>query len=384
MGFTSQDDLINQISVNGKYLRRDGSKQITPASTATACWRSLMNMAGNPPAMVNSGVTRVWKNCDEFSGDGITSFGIQNGGGVLNATKHILNVGMNIVAAAGGPWQAKLVDLQGYYPLTGVNVTDTNSRALINSNTVTFSSSSGLLGTYTDDFASGTKVRFTTSGALPTGLALATDYWITRITSTTCKFSTSYANYVAGTFIAYTDAGSPTTTMTIRMPRYTLGAGCQAAFVVTTAPTGGGPNMTASSYTNSAGGTGRAFPSTPSFGAAADAYAGRIPHSGLVSGRFGPFLPLQGSDAGVASIESFTLSGGTAYTGSGVLALCIMRPLLDLSVPITGMYSERDLVNQLPSLPQVMDGACLTWLIGSAGATTNLAPVTFAIDFGWG
>jgi hypothetical protein len=384
MGFTSQDDLINQITVNGKYLRRDGSKQINPASTATACWRSLMSMAGNPPAMVNSGTTLVWKNCDEFSGDGITSFGIQKGGGVLNATKHIINVGMNIVAAAGGPWQAKLVDLQGYYPLTGTDVTGTGSRALVNSNTVTFTSSGGLLGTCANNWASGTKVRFTTAGVLPTGIAAATDYWLTNISATTVKFSTSYADYVAGTFIAFTDAGTPVNTMTIRMPRYTLGAGCQAAFVVTTQPTAGGPTISASSYTNSAGTAARAFSGSPTFGATADAYAGRIPHSGLVAGRFGPFLPLQGSDAGVASIESFTLSAGTAYTGSGVLALCIMRPLLDLSIPITGMYSERDLVNQLPSMPQVQDGACLTWLIGSAGATTSLAPVTFTLDFGWG
>jgi hypothetical protein len=384
MGWTSQDDLINQITVNGKYLRRDGSKQITPASTATACWRSLMSMAGNPPAMVNSGTTLVWKSCDEFSGDGINNFGIQHGGGILSATKHIINVGFNIIAAAGGPWQAKLVDLQGYYPLTGTDVTGTGARTFVNSNTVTFTSSSGLLGTCANNWASGTKVQFTTAGVLPTGIALATDYWLTNFSTTTVKFSTSYANYVAGTYVAFTDAGTPANTMTIRMPRYTLGAGCQVGIVATTQPTAGGPNIVTTSYTNSAGTAARAFQGTPSCGATADAYAGRIIHSGLVSGRFGPFLPLQGSDAGVASIQNFTLSGGTAYTGSGVLAVCIMRPLLDLSIPITGMFSERDLVNQLPSFPQVMDGACLAWLIGSAGATTNLAPVVFNLDFGWG
>ena len=216
MGFTSQDDLITQITA-GKYLRREGSKLITPADTAGG-WRCLMGMAGNPVASTFPGTTLLWQNCDENVGDGTNIFGINNGGAVSPATKHIINVGALLVAAAGAPWQAKLVDLQGYYRLSGTDVTGTGSRTLINSNTVTFSSSSGLLATFTNDFASGTKVRFTTSGALPTGLAINTDYWLVRVSATTARIATSYANYVAGTVIAFTDAGTPTTTMTIQMP----------------------------------------------------------------------------------------------------------------------------------------------------------------------
>lgn len=383
MGFSSQDDLLNQISTNGKYLRRDGTKLTAPVHTAGG-WHSLFGMAGNPPASTFPGTTLLWRNCDEFTGDGTNVAGILNAGAVASATKHILNAGANVVAAAGAPWQLKLVDLQGYYLLSGTDVTGTSGRTLINSNTFTASSSSGLLLTYANDFASGTKVRFTTTTTLPTGLALNTDYWLVRVSATTARVATSYANYVAGTVVAYTDGGSGTHTMTIQMPRYASGAGCQAAFVVATQPTAGGPNLSASSYTNAAGTGSRAFQGTPSMGATADAYAGRIIHSGNATGRYGPFLPLQGGDTGVASIQSFTFSGGTAYTGTGVLALSIMRPLLDLPVPVSGMWSERDLVNQLPSIPQVMDGACLTWLLFGAGATTTASPVSFALDFGWG
>jgi hypothetical protein len=383
MGFTSQDDLLTQLTA-GKYLRRDGSKLTSPAHTAGG-WHSLFSMAGNPPASTHPGTTLVWKNCDEFSGEGTNIAGIQNAGAMAGAaTKHILNVGANIVAAAGAPWQLKLVDLQGYYLLTGTDVTGTGSRALVNANTFTASSSGGLLLTATNDFSSGTKVRFTTTTTLPTGLALATDYWLTRVSATTYRVSTSYANYVAGTVIAFTDAGTGTHTMTIQMPRYAGGLGCQAAFVVQTQPTAGGPNLTASSYTNPAGTAGRAFQGSPSMGATADAYAGRILHSGNAAGRYGPFLPLQAGDTGVASVQSFTWSGGTAYTGTGVVALSIMRPLLDIPVPVSGMWSERDLVNQLPSLPKVENGACLTWLLFGAGATTNNSPVNFALDLGWG
>jgi hypothetical protein len=292
-------------------------------------------------------------------------------------------VGASIVAAAGAPWQLKLVDLQGYYRLATTDVTGTGSRTLINTNTFTASSSSGLLLTFTNDFASGTKVRFTTTTTLPTGLALATDYWLVRVSATTARVATSYANYVAGTVVAYTDAGTGTHTLTIQM-RYANGVGCQAAFVVGTQPTAGGPNLTASSYTNSALTAGRAFTGSPTMGATADAYAGRVLHSGNAAGRYGPFLPLAGGDTGIASIQSFTWSGGTAYTGSGVVALCIMRPLLDISIPVTGMWSERDLVNQLPSLPKVEDGACLVWMLFGTGATTTASPITSAIDFGWG
>lgn len=384
MGFSSHDDLINKISTLGQYLRRDGSKLTSPVATAGG-WHNTISYAGNPVATTAAGTSLLWKNCDEFTGEGTNMIGIQNGGAVgPSSTKHVLNVGVNIVAAAGAPWQAKLVDLQGFYYLSGADVTGTGSRTLINANTFTASSSSGLLLTYTNDFISGTKVRFTTTTTLPTGLSLNTDYWLVRVTSTTARVATSYANYVAGTVIAFTDAGTGTHTLTIQMPRYAFGVGCQAFWSVITAPTGGGPTLSASSYTNSTPTAGRAFTGSVVMNAAANAYASRIIHSGNAAGNYGPFLPLAGSDTGVASIQSFTFSAGTAYTGSGVLALCIARPILDISIPVTGMWSERDLVNQLPSLPQIQDGACLVWLLFGTGATTNASPINFAIDFAFG
>ncbi len=383
MGFSSHDDLINKISNLGQYLRRDGSKLASPVATAGG-WHNTMRYAGNPVTMTVAGTSLLWRNCDEFSGDGTDLIGINHGGPVSPDTKHIINVGISAVAAAGAPWQAKLVDLQGFYYLSGTDVTGVGSRVLINTNTFTASSSSGLLLTYTNDFVSGTKVQFTTSNTLPTGLSLATDYWLVRASSTTCRVATSYANYIAGTVIAYTDGGTGTHTLTIQMPRYANGVGCQAFFTTLTLPTAGGPTLSASSYTNSTPTGSRSFTGSTVMNATANAYIGRIIHSGNAAGNYGAFLPLAGADTGIAKVDSFTLSGGTAYTGSGVLALCIARPLLDISIPITGMFSERDLVNQLPSLPQVQDGACLVWLIFGTGATTNNSPITFALDFAWG
>jgi hypothetical protein len=162
------------------------------------------------------------------------------------------------------------------------------------------------------------------------------------------------------------------------------GAGVEAMFVVQTAPTGGGPNLSASSYTNQAGTAARAFSGSPTMGAAADAYAARVIHSGNAAGRFGPFLPRQGSDTGIRKVDSFTFSGGTAYTGSGVLALCLARPLAYVPIPATGVFTERDLRQQLPSLPRIYDGACLQWMLFGTGATTTNSPFNAYLNVGWG
>lgn len=382
MGFSSYDDLINEVSVNGKYLRADNSKITSPVHTAGG-WHCLVGAAGNPNAGTFPGTDLLWANCTETSGDGTTVIGIQNNGNVASDTKHVLNVGASLVAAAGAPWQAKLVDLQGYYRLSTTNVTGTGSRVLINTNTFTADAGTNLL-TYTNDFKTFTKVRFTTSGTLPAGLSLATDYWLIRASSTTASVAASLSDAIAGTAIDITDAGSGTHTLTIQMPRYQDGVGCEAFFVSVTQPTAGGPNLTASAYTSTNNGGSRAFQGTPTMGATADAYATRILHSGNAAGRYGAFLPKQGSDTGIARIDSFTWSAGTAYTGSGVVALCIAKPLLDIAIPVTGMYSERDLVNQLFSMPQVKDGACLVWLLFGTGATTANSPFNTTIDFGWG
>jgi hypothetical protein len=255
----------------------------------------------------------------------------------------------------------------------------------VNSETFVASNSGGnLLVTYAQDWKKYTKVRFTTTDTLPTGLALGTDYILVRQSASTAFVSTSYANALAGTYIAWTDAGTGTHTLTIQMPRYANGIGCQAFFAVQTQPTAGGPTLSASNYSNTTPSTGRAFQGSVVMGATANATVTRIIHSGNAAGNYGPFLPLQGGDQGISSVNSFTWSGGTAYTGSGVIALCIVRPLADIAIPVTGMWCERDLRNQLPSLPKIEDGACLAWMMFATAATSNNSPFNSSLDFAWG
>jgi hypothetical protein len=54
-------------------------------------------------------------------------------------------------------------------------------------------------------------------------------------------------------------------------------------------------------------------------------------------------------------------------------------PLLALNTP-----SERDYVYQLPSLPQIKDGACLGFLVNAGGAMITSAKLTGLMDVAWG
>lgn len=55
--------------------------------------------------------------------------------------------------------------------------------------------------------------QLTSSGTLPTGLALATDYWIIKIDANTHYFASSLANAFAGTFVTISGTGSGTHTI---------------------------------------------------------------------------------------------------------------------------------------------------------------------------
>lgn len=61
----------------------------------------------------------------------------------------------------------------------------------------------------------GTKVTLTTSGVLPTGLAVLTDYYVIAASANTIKLATSQANALAGTAIDISGAGSGSSTVVI-------------------------------------------------------------------------------------------------------------------------------------------------------------------------
>jgi hypothetical protein len=169
---------------------------------------------------------------------------------------------------------------------------------------------------------------------------------------------------------------------TVTLPRYTTGAGVQAfMFANNATPLGAGtPNLSLSSYTNSAGTASRATPTVLPVGKTA-CPNGQILYSGTGAGKYGPFMPLQAADAGVRSVQTITISA--TYT-SGEFSLALCKPLLTLPITTLGVASERDLVNQMPSMPQIVDGACLIWLWYSGAATPVNSAIFGHLDVSWG
>jgi hypothetical protein len=383
-GFSSLDSLVSNVSNSGKFFRADWNKNHATGGTVVAgSWQFLAGGAGNPPAntALGSGTTLVQKPQYDF---GSTHGGIQHGGNVgASATdyKVLLNASAFTAAATTVPCVLQLVDLLSYATLTNATISTAGTKTLVNTEAVTFSSSSGLLMTTVADYDTYTPCSFTTTGALPTGLVAGTIYWTVRVSATTSRLATSLTNAIAGTVIAFTDAGSGTNTFTVRLPRYSDGAGVQAFLAASTAGTAGTGTFQLT-YTNSAGTASRTTPSSPALPTnTAVAPLLTVPYSGTGSGKFGPFMPLAAGDAGIRTCQNIIL--GTAGVTTGVYNLCFAKPLLSLPITTLGVASERDLVNQLPSMPRVYDGACLAWMIYAGSAIPNNSSFFGHLDLGW-
>lgn len=294
MGFSSNDDLINEVTVNGKYNRVDFNKITGAAAYTAGRWYDMASLAGYPIANAFAGTGLTWKTCDEATGNGTQIFGMPHGGNVSTDTKHVLTGSVITGVATGVPAQLMLVDMQGYYPSINMNVATLQT----------------LLGTPTLRYANGAGVR---------------------------------------------------------------------AYLVTQTTTGATAHNLSMTYTNQAGTGSRTLPVTVS--CTASAITPHITHSGTAANNYGPFLPMASGDSGIKSVQSVQLS---AASGAGTATLVLAKPLLTIPITTLSVASERDFVNQLPSLPQIKDGACLTWLYFSGAATAAASSFYGHLEFGWG
>jgi hypothetical protein len=137
MGFSSQDDLLLQITTNGKYGNAFSTKTLSSAGTA-GHWTLLSGHAGFPAASTFTGTDLTFVPTDDTWSEGV----IPHGGNVSTATKHFLGAGATVVAAAGAPWFLMAIDLVGFVPLSGTNVSTTGTKTV----TMTAIGSSGSTG----------------------------------------------------------------------------------------------------------------------------------------------------------------------------------------------------------------------------------------------
>lgn len=383
-GFSSQDDFIQKVTQLGQFLRTDWNKNMLPTTAAVAGeWSFLARGGGNPgaDALYNTGTNLLFQPTSDSTTNAAS---IQHGGNVSPNYKHIINASAFSAAATTMPSVLMLVDLVGFYRVT--SVTTTSSQALTNTlsafSTFTADAGTDVITHNNINLMPYTRVQVSTTTTLPAGLAAATDYYVIKVTDTTIKLATSYANAVAGTQINITDAGTGTHTINTLLPRYTNGAGVQAFMWNTNATAMGAatPSLSLPSYTNSAQATGRATPATLPIGKTAAAN-GLVLYSGTGAGKYGPFIPQQSGDAGIAKVDNVQIS--VSYV-SGEFSIGLCKPLIVMPMTTIGVASERDFMNQLPSLPRVYDGANLQWMIYHGANTPTNSAFYGHIDFGNG
>lgn len=388
-GFSSNDAIIAAMSA-GQTFKSTWGKNFNPTTAAVANeYHTLFRGAGNPPAdaIFNAGTALTFQPVEDTT----TNAGsIPHGGNVQPTYYKFLASGTAVTAAATVvPGVLVLVDVIGFYRVTAV--TTTTAQACTNTITTrgaTFTVDTGTdAGTYTSttqlpsNLLTGTRIRVSTTTTLPAPLVAATDYYLTRLTDTTFKLSTSYANLVALTYIDFTTTGTGTHTINWVLPRYTNGAGVNAIFFNSNAtPLGAGTPNLSLGYTNSLQATGRATPTVLPVGKTAASNSHILYTGATGTGKYNFQTPLQSGDAGIAEIN--TIQNSTSYV-SGEYTVALYKEIGRFPLSTLGLSAERNFLFELPSLPRIYDGAALYWLFGSGVATPASSAISGDLNFIW-
>jgi hypothetical protein len=388
-GIASFDQLI-AANANGQQFKATWGKNMNPTANAVANeYHTLFRGAGNPgaDAIFNAGTNLLFQGVRDTT----TNAGcIQHGGDVQASGyyKYLQSLAAQSAAATVVPGILKLVDVVGFYRVTSVTTATAQSttNTLGFGDTFTADASTDIItmtsvANLPTNILTGTRVRLTTTTTLPAGLALATDYYVIKVTDLTFKLATSYANAIAGTAINITDAGTGTHTMSRLLPRYTNGAGVQAIFFNSNSTALGAatPNLSLG-YTNSAQATSRATPTVLPIGKTAASNSHILYTGATGTGKYNYTMPLQAGDAGIAEIN--TIQNSISYV-SGEYSVALIKEIAEVPLSILGQTTMENLVTELPSLPRIYDGAALYWIWGSGVATPLSSAFSGTLNFVW-
>lgn len=89
-------------------------------------WQHFLGGAGSIPAATFGGTEATFTATDNTWTEGAIPIGDQTD----PTTKHLLSMGVSLVAAAGAPWFILPIDLVGYAKLTTTNVTTTGTKTI--------------------------------------------------------------------------------------------------------------------------------------------------------------------------------------------------------------------------------------------------------------
>lgn len=389
-GFASNDQIINALSLGQKWDTSFG-KNFNPTAAAVANeWHMMARGAGNPAAdaLFDTGANLTFIPVE----DATTSAGcLQHGGNVQASGFYKFLLSGHIVSAAATvvPCTVALLDVIGYYRVTSVTTitAQATTNTLGRSATFTADDTTDIM-TYTSvtslpsNILTGTRVRLTTTTTLPAPLATATDYYVVRLSDTTFKLATSYANAIAGTVINITDAGTGTHTITWLLPRYTNGAGVQAIIFnpAATAMGAATPNL-ALGYTNSAQVASRATPTVLPIGKSAASNSHILYTGATGTGKYNYMMPLQSGDSGIAEIN--TIQNSVNYV-SGTYTVALVKEIGRFPLSTLGLASERNFLFEYPSMPRIYDGAAMYFALGSGVATPASSAISGLLTFIYG
>jgi hypothetical protein len=163
--------------------------------------------------------------------------------------------------------------------------------------------------------------------------------------------------------------------------RYANGDGCRLYMVTTTGLGATAHNIRINYYDQ-----GNNLANTGLVAARVSSVVGQI-NSCLPGAAPSLYFPLVDGDTGVQNAANVTMS---AASTAGVSALCLARPLIHIPlVTAAHVANEKEFVYQTPSMPEIKDGACLTWLYfsGTGGTSSTVAAGTNfygEIQVAWG
>ncbi len=387
-GFSSRDQII-QAQTNGQVWRADWSKNFNPTAAAVANeWHTLFRGNGNPgpDAIFDAGSNLTFQPVKDTT---TSASSIPHGGNVQpTAYKYLLSGSAVSAAATTQPSVVTLIDVVGFYRVTTVTTATAQSTTNTLGQSDTFTADAGTdvctwssTANIPSNILTGTRVQLTTTTTLPAGLSTATNYYVIKVSDTTFKLATSYANAVAGTAINITDAGTGTHTVTWLLPRYTNGAGLNAIIFnpAATALGAATPSMTLV-YTNSSQTGSRTTPTVLPVGKTAASNSHIIYTGATGAGKYNYAVPRASGDSGIAEINS--IQNSVSYV-SGSYTVALYKELARFPITTLGVAAERDFLNQLPSLPRIYDGAALYFVVGSGAATPANSAFSGNLDFVW-
>lgn len=418
MGFASYDDLINQVTTNGKIWTQPWNK-ITPTVMTAGRWYDLFLGAGDrgqgyhgnhvknwgfdSAAEWTAGTGWAWGATGVFTKTAGTASNLTQTSGITLESGVTYTVIITTSGVTGGQIQ---IQLGGGTAGTAITTNTTTTQAVVAGSTqeIAIVANSTFAGSV-DNFiviaggTNGQSPRFAPYDATMQGCiwpgdlvsGTATKHLLTMsaqtagattvpITLLLVDLLGCYARIDGNTASAITLANSLT------LPRYTDGTGVMAYSVVAPATTGATAHNCLMTYTNQAGTGSRALPQTVA--ATVSAVNSHIYHSGTAANNIGPFLPLQSGDTGIRSVQTWQQSAvnGTANTFTN---LVLAKPIMELQLTTQFLLSERDMLNQFPSLPLIQEAAatknaCLSW-IAYAGAATPASTNFFGVNrYAWG